>query len=74
MAHWVYGVMSVVVISCTTASLTHIAAGMCDHASSIGSAHLSTMASYSLRGSNPQTMAHKTIALTTELRELCDMA
>ena len=25
---------------------------------------------YSLRGSNPRPMAHKTIALTTELREL----
>ena len=27
---------------------------------------------YSLRGSNPRPMAHKTIALTTELRELLE--
>ena len=34
---------------------------------------LTAMATYSLRGSNPRPMAHKTIALTTELRELCDL-
>ena len=29
---------------------------------------------YSLRGSNPRPMAHKTIALTAELRELSDFS
>ena len=29
------------------------------------------MTTYSLWGSNPRPMAHKTIALTTELREPC---
>jgi hypothetical protein len=32
---------------------------------------LATLAMYSLWGSNPRPMAHKTIALTTELREHC---
>ena len=34
------------------------------------SATISVIITYSLRGLNPRPMAHKTIALTTELREL----
>ena len=36
----------------------------------VGTIRSAQKSSYSLWGSNPRPMAHKTIALTTELREL----
>ena len=42
---------------------------MTKHAGANGPTDIAIEHGYSLRGSNPQPMAHTTIALTTELRE-----